>query len=76
MGRDLREYARQTNTRLLLGFIVLLFVVGDGLVYVIYGRQAAIMGMLCLVGGLAPLLLIWLILLALDWFVKKNRENE
>ena len=76
MGRDLREYARQTNVRLLVGFIILLFVVGDGLVYIIYGSGAALMGALCLVGGLAPLLLIWLALVAMDWIVKKNRDDE
>ena len=76
MGRDLREYARQTNVRLLVGFIILLFVVGDGLVYIIYGSGAAVMGALCLVGGLAPLLLIWLALVAMDWIVKKNRDDE
>jgi hypothetical protein len=76
MGRDLREYAHQTNVRLLVGFIILLFVVGDGLVYWIYGPGAAVMGLLCLVGGLAPLLLIWLALVGLDWIVKKNRNDE
>lgn len=76
MGRDLREYARQTNVRLLVGFIILLFVIGDGLVYVIYGPGAALMGALCLAGGLAPLLLIWLALVAMDWIVKKNRDDE
>ena len=76
MGRDLRDYARQTNVRLFVGFIFLLFVVGDGLVYLIFGPGAAGMGALCLVGGLAPLLLIWLALAALDWIVKKNRDDE
>jgi hypothetical protein len=76
MGRDLRAYARQTNTRLLIGFIILLFIIGDGLVYLIYGPRAAVLGGLCLVGGLAPLLLIWLIFVGIDWIVKKNRDNE
>ena len=76
MGRDLREYARQTNVRLLVGFILLLFVVGDGLVYLIYGRGAALMGALCLLGGLAPLLLIWLALVGMDWIVKRDRDDE
>jgi hypothetical protein len=76
MGRDLREYANQTNKGLLLGFFILLFVVGDGLVYLIYGKGAAIMGAICLIGGLAPLLLIWLALLGIDWIVKKNRDRQ
>jgi hypothetical protein len=71
MGRDLRRYARQTNVRLGIGGILLLLVVGDGLIYLIYGRGAALMGLLCLLLGLAPLALIWLALTGLDWVVKK-----
>jgi branched-chain amino acid transport system ATP-binding protein len=56
MARDLRRYASQTNFRLGVGGILLLFVVGDGLIYLIYGRGAALMGLLCLLLGLAPLL--------------------
>lgn len=72
---DLRRYARQTNARLLTGFILILFLIGDGLIYLIYGPNAAILGALCLVAGLAPLLLIWLILLVMEWFVKRHNEN-
>lgn len=71
MTRDLRNYARQTNRRLLFGGIVLLFLVGDGLIYLIYGREAALLGLLCLSAGLVPLLLIWLILLVIEWLVKR-----
>lgn len=72
---DLRKYARQTNARLLIGFILILFLIGDGLIFLIYGRNAAILGALCLVAGLAPLLLIWLILLAMEWFVKRQNSR-
>ena len=65
--RDLRKYARQTNTRLLVGFLLLLFLVGDGLIYVFYGKEAALMGGVCLLAGLTPLLLIWLAL----WVIGK-----
>jgi hypothetical protein len=71
MSRDLRRYARQTNARLWIGFLLILFVVGDGLIYLIYGRQAALMGVACLAAGLAPLLLVWLLLSLLGWVVKK-----
>ena len=71
MTRDLRNYAKQTNRRLLFGGIVLLFLVGDGLIYLIYGQEAALLGLLCLSAGLAPLLLIWLILLVIEWLVKR-----
>ena len=75
MTRDLRRYARQTNTRLLVGGILILFVVGDGLIYLFYGRGAAVMGLLCLAAGLAPLLLIWLILTLMEWVVKKANQE-
>ncbi len=71
MSRDLRRYARQTNARLLVGFFLLLFIVGDGLIFVLYGRGAALMGVLCTVLGLAPLVLIWIVLTLLEWLVKK-----
>jgi len=70
--KDLRRYARQTNARLLAGFFLILFFVGDGLIYLFYGREAAFMGLICLVFGLAPLLLIWWGLLGIEWFVKKQ----
>lgn len=75
MSRDMRKYARQTNVRLLVGFLILLFLIGDGLIYAFYGRGAALMGLLCLGAGLVPLLLIAVILWGLEWFVKRaNRE--
>jgi len=75
MARDLRHYARQTNFRLAAGGILLLLVVGDGLIYWIYGRNAALMGLVCLLAGLLPLVLIALALWGLDWIVRRaNRE--
>ena len=44
--RDLRRYANQTNFRLIVGGLLLLFIVGDGLIYIIYGSAAAISGLL------------------------------
>ena len=75
MGRDLRRYASQTNIRLLVGFILLLFLVGDGLIFLFYGREAAILGFLCLLGGLVPLFLIWLVFLGLDVIVQRYRDS-
>ncbi|HSB66531.1 MAG TPA: hypothetical protein VLD65_08125 [Anaerolineales bacterium] len=74
MIRDLRRYAQQTNLRLILGGLLLLFLVGDGLIYFIYGRRAAVMGFICLVAGLAPLTLIWLALAVLDWIVRRANQ--
>ena len=76
MPRDLRRYARQTNTRLLIGFFLILFLVGDGLIYWLQGRAAALMGLLCLLLGLAPAVLVWLLLWALEWVVRKVDGEE
>lgn len=71
MSRDLRKYSRQTNFRLALGGIALLFVVGGGLIWYFYGRNAALLGVVCLAAGLAPIALIWMALGGVDWLVRK-----
>lgn len=73
--RDLREYAKQTNVRLGVGAFALLFIVGVGLIYLIYGAGAAVTGLLCLLAGVTPLVLIYLSLAILDWIQKRaNRD--
>jgi hypothetical protein len=73
--RDLRRYARSTTTRLITGGLFLLFVVGDGLIYLIYGPTAAVSGLLCLGVGLIPLALIMLSLWIMDWIVKRANSK-
>jgi hypothetical protein len=70
-ARDVRAYAESTNRRLLLGGLLLIIVVGIGLIAWIYGWGAARMGLVCVGLGLAPVLLIGLILLAMDWLVRR-----
>ncbi|MFH1636606.1 MAG: hypothetical protein ABIG63_21705 [Chloroflexota bacterium] len=74
MSKDLRRYARQTNIHLLAGFLLILFLVGDGLIYYLYGQGAAEMGLVCLFAGVAPLVLIGLILCGMEWVVKRERD--
>jgi hypothetical protein len=74
MTRDLRKYAKQTNLRLLLGFFVLLLVIGIGLIYLFFGRNAALMGLICTGGALVPAVLIWLVLWVMGYIVKKANE--
>ena len=75
MSRDLRKYTRQTSFRLIVGGILILFIVGDGLVYIIYGPGAAISGLLCLGAGLLPVLIIVLIFWIMELILKKaNKE--
>ncbi|MFZ5910489.1 MAG: hypothetical protein ACOYYU_10780 [Chloroflexota bacterium] len=71
MNRDLREYARKTNVRLAVGAFALLFLVGLGLIYLIYGPGAAVVGFLCLLAGLTPVALILVIFAIMDWIMKR-----
>ena len=75
MTRDLRKYARNTNIRLFAGFIILLFTIGGGLIYMIYGIEGTIMGLICLLAGLAPFVLIALILWVMEWIVKRANDQ-
>ena len=73
--RDLREYAKQTNVRLALGAFILVFVIGVGLIWLIYGGSAAGMAFTCLLAALVPIVLIFLIFLAIDWILKRARPQ-
>lgn len=75
MSHDLRKYASQTNFRLVLGALLLLFIVGVGLIWLIYGFSAAVFGLLCLLGALVPIGLIWFFLFGLDKLVKKLNQD-
>jgi TM2 domain-containing membrane protein YozV len=75
VSRDLRSYMKDTNTRLIVGALALLFIVGDGLIWLIYGFGAAMMGLLCMLGAFVPIGLILLFLNLSDWIVKRaNRD--
>jgi hypothetical protein len=73
--RDLRRYARQTNVRLVVGFILALFLVGDGLIYAFWGLEAALMGLVCILAGFIPLALTVLALWGIEWIVRKNNGD-
>lgn len=75
MSRDLRKYMKDTNTRVIIGAVLLLFIVGLGLIWMIYGFGAAVSGFLCLLGAMVPIALILFALSGLDWIVKRaNRD--
>ena len=71
MSRDVRSYMKDTNVRLIVGALLLLFIVGDGLIWLIYGFGAAMMGLLCMLGAFVPIGLIFLLLNLSDWIVKR-----
>mgnify|MGYP001208041062 FL=1 len=75
MPPTLRDYARQTNIRLIGGGLFILFFVGLGLIWWRYGSNAALLGLLCLLAGLTPLALIALSIWILDLISKHaNRK--
>ena len=73
MSRDLREYTKNTKVRLVIGFLALVFLVGGGLIFLFYGKEAGIFGLVCMFGALVPVLLIIIFLLIAERVVKKNK---
>jgi hypothetical protein len=76
MSRDLRKYARSTNIRGFIGFLLILIFVGSGLIYVFYGPGAVVSGLLCMLAGLLPLVLIGVIMWGLDVVVQRANRDE
>ena len=76
MSRDVRSYMKDTNVRLVAGALLLLFIVGDGLIWLIYGFGAAVTGFLCILGAFIPIGLIFLVLFGMDWIVKRANTDE
>ena len=74
-SRDLRKYARGTQLRLSLGALAILFGVGGLLIYFFYGPSGASLGVLCLVIGLVPVLLIIVALWILDVVLRRSHES-
>jgi hypothetical protein len=73
--RDLRKYQRQTTIRLIIGGFVLLFGVGTGLIYWIYGPAAALSGLVCLGLGMVPLAAIFLFFFVIEWVLRRYKNE-
>jgi hypothetical protein len=71
MPTDLRKYSRQTDRRLLIGFFILLFIVGLGSIYIFWGPESAVTGLICIGLVLVPAVLVWLLLSIMGWIVRK-----
>jgi len=72
MSKDLRKYARSTQARLIGGFLLLVFLIGDGLIFLVYGKGAGLAGLICLISALFPIFLIVLLL----WIADRVVENQ
>jgi multisubunit Na+/H+ antiporter MnhB subunit len=73
--RDLREYAKQTDRRLVVGAILILFLAGGGLIWWFYGTGAAGLALTCMLGGVSIVALIVLIFYAIDKILKSARPK-
>lgn len=73
--RDLRGYARGTQVRLLLGGLILVLVVGNGLVWMLYGPNAARLSLMCMGIFLVPGLMIGISLWLMQIVVRKDRDE-
>ncbi len=73
--RDLRKYSKQTLFRMIVGSLILLFVIGDGLIYYFYGPSAAITGVICILGALGPVVIIAILFWMIDWIIKKANQG-
>ena len=56
--------------------MLLLFIVGLGLVWLVYGPAAALTGLLCLLGALIPTGLIALVIWGLDWALRRSQDED
>jgi hypothetical protein len=58
-----------------VGVLIIIFLIGDGLIYLIYGKEAGQMALICTGLGLIPVGFIWGILWLFGWFVRSvDRE--
>ncbi len=72
--RDLRRYASGTQVRLAFGAIVLL-ILGDGLVWLLYGWETARSALLCTGLGLLLALLVAAWFLLLSWLARRAQGD-
>ena len=61
--------------RLVIGGAFLLVLVGNGLVWLLYGSMAALQSLICMGTFLIPIGLIALVLAVMEWIVRINRDG-
>lgn len=71
-GFDPLRYVRTTEGQLVVGFFVLLYVVGGGLIWLFYGQRGAFVGWLCMTGGLLVFLLLYGLMALVGWWANKT----
>lgn len=66
-----RRFAKSTEGQLVIAFFVLLYGVGGGLIWLFYGRAAALLGLACISGGMLFFLLLYAIMLLIGYLASE-----
>jgi hypothetical protein len=75
MSFDPQKHFKQTQLQFVIGFVVILIIVGFGLIFYFYGSSAAVMGIICVATGVLPVIVIYMILKGIENYVNKiNNE--
>jgi hypothetical protein len=61
---------------MIVGGLAIIVLVAEGLIYLFYGRESAILGLGCILLGLSPLVLIAIILWFIGLVVKRADEQD
>ncbi len=67
-GFDPFRFARSLEGQLVIGFFLVLYLVGGGLIWLFYGKTAALLGIICMTGGLFFFLLLYAIVWLIGWW--------
>jgi len=60
---------------LFFGVLLLLFLIGDGLIFIFYGEEAGILSLICTALGLSPLILIFISIWFFGWLARKGKDD-
>ena len=75
---NLRRFRRESDRKYLILVIFTLVVVGGGLIALIFGPEALLLALPCLLGGALLILVPWLLLTAVekwrDWMEQADRK--
>ena len=71
-GFDPVRFVRSTEGQLVVGFFVLLYVLGGGLIWFFYGMGGALLGWVCMTGGLLFFLLLYAIVSLFGWWANRD----
>jgi hypothetical protein len=65
------NFVRTTEGQLVIGFFVILYIIGGALIWVYYGAGGAIAGWLCITGGLVFFLLLYGLVSLVGWWANR-----